>query len=114
MSISFLDAIDLPATTVLQDLTPYVAAGKIRKCNVRFANVGAANGYGHLFMTNGTVTITRAKNYPVPFQDPGSAPDMEQAIEVPPGWKLQVQASANGVVEASVTNLKEIDIADFN
>lgn len=114
MSVNFLDPKDLAVTTALQDLTDVTPAGKVRTFDVRFANVGAADGYASLVLTNGVLTIQRAKNYPVPFQQAGSAPDMEQKIIVPAGWKVQTMASANGVVEASAVNIIEADTTDFN
>lgn len=114
MSLSFLDPKTLPVTTGLQDLIDVTPPGKIRIVKVRFANVGAADAYGNLVITNGVTSIQRAKNYPVPYQQSGSAPDMEEPIELPPGWKIQAMASANGVVEASATNLKEADLSDFS
>lgn len=111
MSATFPDLAKLPLTTTLQDLTTATPAGKVRKWKVRFANVGAADAYGDLVATNGTIVIDRAKNYPVPYQHPGSAPDLE-TITLPPGWKLQAKASANGFIQASAEPI-EVDLSDF-
>jgi len=112
MSASVLTPVNLALTTSLADLTSAVSTGKVRRYDVRFANVGAADAYADLVLTDGLTTINRAKNYPVPYQQPGSAPDMEQVIVVPAGWKLRAKASASSAVEASVTGI-EADATDF-
>lgn len=113
MSAVFLEPTKTDLTTTLQDLTTPTPTGKVRTFNVRYANVGADAAYGDLVLTDGTVIITRAKNYPVPYQKAGSAPDMEEGIVVPAGWKLQGKASAGLVVQASISNGIEADTTDF-
>lgn len=112
MSATIGAPLKLALTTALQDLTPATPAGKVRSYDVRFANVGGADGYGDLVLTDGTTTINRAKNYPVPYQKPGSSPDMENGLKVPAGWKLQAKASASTTIEASTTFI-ETDASDF-
>lgn len=112
MSAIVITPAKLALTTSLQDLTDATPSNKVRSLDVRFANIGTADGYADLVLTNGTIVINRAKNYPIPYQEPGSAPDMEQKIVVPAGWKLQAKASANTTVEASATGV-EADLADF-
>lgn len=104
---------NLVLTTSLGDLMAAPAAGKVRTVAVRFCNVGAADAYGDLVMTNGVTTINRAKNYPVLYEAPGSAPDIEQTLTVPAGYKLQAKASASSAVEASYT-YTEADTTDFS
>lgn len=113
MTATVLVPFKLVCTTTLQDLTDVTPANKVRSLDVRFTNVGAASGYGDLVLTNGTIIIDRAKNYPVPYQDAGSAPDMEQKIVLPAGWKLQAKASATNTVQASATGI-EADVTDFD
>lgn len=113
MAASVLTPVTVALTTTLQDLTVSTPASKVRAYAVRFANVGAADAYGDLVMTDGTTVINRAKNFPVLYQSSGSAPDMEERIVVPAGWKLRAKASANSTVEASVINGVEADVADF-
>lgn len=112
MSATVPNPVKLALTTALQDLTSATPAGKVRSWNVRFANVGAADAYGDLVITNGVVVITRAKNYPVPYQSAGSAPDMEQKLVLPEGWKIQAKASAGVTIEASADCI-EADTSDF-
>lgn len=112
MSAIVVAPVKLALTTTLQDLTDVTPVNKVRSWDVRFANVGAADGFGDLVLTNGTIVITRAKNYPVPYMESGSAPDMEQKIVLPAGWKLQAKASATVTVEASATGV-EADVSDF-
>lgn len=112
MTATVLTPANLALTTSLADLTANVGVGKVRRYDVRFANVGAADAYADLVLTDGTTVIYRAKEYPVPYRQPGSAPDMEQGIVVPAGWKLRAKASAGTTVEASVTGI-EADTTDF-
>ena len=112
MSALIPDPVKLALTIALQDLTSATPAGKVRTWYVRFANVGADAAYGDLVITNGTIVINRVKNYPVPYQQAGSAPDMEEKLMLPAGWKIQAKASATGFVEASAFCV-EADTADF-
>lgn len=113
MSATFLVPVHLALTTVLQDIFTVTPAGKVRTMDLRYANVGAADAYADVVATDGVTVITRAKNFPVTFQSVGGAPDMEQKIVLPAGWKLQGKASANGAVEASLVNIVETDVTDF-
>lgn len=112
MSATVLAPIKLALTGTPQDLTPLTPVGKVRSYDVRFANVGSANSFADVILTDGTVVITRAKEYPVPYRQAGSAPDVERLLVVPAGWKLQAKAAASLQVEASVTGV-EADAADF-
>lgn len=114
MSASFPDPTKVVLTITLQDIGVVTPANKVRTLDVRFANVGGEDAFGDLVITNGTTVINRAKNYPVPYKQVGSAPDMESKIIVPAGWKLQGKASAGLMVEASILNIVEVDIADFS
>jgi hypothetical protein len=113
MSATFLAPTKLALTLDLQDLTPVTPDNKVRTYDVRFINVGSANGTADLVMTDGTNVVTCAQTYPVPFNQAGSAPDMEQGIVVPAGWKLQAKASATLTVTARVANGVQADVADF-
>lgn len=112
MAATILTPVKLALTTSLQDLTLVTPSGKVRRYDVRFANVGSADGYGDLVLTDGATVINRAKNYPVPYQGVGSAPDMESGVLVPAGWKLQAKANAVTTIEASATGV-EADTTDF-
>lgn len=113
MPATFPNPVVLAVTTVLSDLGVVTPAGKVRKVDVRFSNIGSADAYGDLVVTNGSITLQRAKNYPVPFQAAGSAPDMELQLILPAGFKLQARASANSTIEAGITNIVETDLSDF-
>ena len=112
MSASVAVPVKLALTATLQDLGNATPAGKVRSWDIRFANVGAADASADLVITDGTTVITRAKNYPVPYNQPGSAPDMEQKLTLPAGWKVQAKASGTLAIEASGTFV-EADAADF-
>lgn len=112
MSASFPNLVRLALTTTLQDLGTATPSNKIRTAKVRYANVGAGDASADLVVTDGTTVITRAKNYPIPYNQAGSAPDMEEKLFLPVGWKIQGKASANNVVEASL-EIIEADLADF-
>lgn len=112
MSATILTPAHLALTTSLADLMSAPATGKVRRVDVRFANVGTADTFADLVLTDGSTTIYRAKNYPVPYENAGSAPDVEQGLVVPAGWKLQAKALAGTTVEASYTGI-EADAADF-
>lgn len=112
MPATILAPVKLALTTSLQELTSATPPGKVRRYDVRFANVGSADGYGDLVLTDGTTSINRAAGYPVTYRGVGSAPDMENGLIVPAGWKLQAKALATGTIEASVTGV-EADATDF-
>lgn len=108
MASSILAPTVLALTTTLTDIpnTP-VTGSKVRRYDVRATNVGAADAYVNLVLTDGTTVINRAKNFPVPYQTSGSAPDLENGLVVPTGWKLRASASASSVVEISVTQIED-------
>lgn len=112
MAATILTPVNLACTTSLADLTAAPASGKVRRYDVRAANVGSADAYVDLVLTDGTTTINRAKNYPVTYQAAGSAPDLESGVLVPAGWKLRAKASASSAVEVSAFGV-EADAADF-
>jgi len=112
MPATIPNPVKLALTTALQDLTAAVGAAKVRSYDVRVANIGAADAYVDLVMTDGVTIIYRAKNYPVPYQQAGSAVDLELKLLVPTGWKLQAKASANATLEASAVSV-EADTANF-
>jgi hypothetical protein len=112
MSATILTPVTLVLTTVLTDITSATPAGKVRRYDVRYANVGVADAYGDLVLTDGVTVINRAKSYPVPYQAAGSAPDIEQGIVVPAGWKLRGKSSLATTLEASVIGV-EADATDF-
>lgn len=113
MASKILDPVSIVLTASYVPLTVAPAVGKVRRYDIRFANVGIADGLGSLQLTNGTVVINRAITYPVPFQAAGSAPDMEIGILLPAGWFFQARATAVGVIEASAYGV-ESDATDFN
>lgn len=102
------------ATTALVDLgnaaTPAtVPANKERTVTIRAANIGAADAYVDLYLVDtvtGANSHYRVKNYPVPYQTPGSAPDLESRLLIPAGFKVQIQASAAAVVAVSLTGFE--------
>ena len=114
MSAVFSDIIPLALTTSVQDLGDVTPANKVRTWHVRFANVGAENAFADLnVITPSAVSVPRAKNYPVPYQQAGSAPDIEDGkLVLKAGHKLQAKASASSVVMASAYYV-EADVADF-
>ncbi len=110
-TLKVLKPVNQVATTALVDLgnaaTPAtVPASKERVVDVRAANIGAADAFVDLYLVD-TVTGAnsgwRVRNYPVPYQVAGAAPDLEQRLLIPAGFKLQIQASAPGAVAVSVT-----------
>lgn len=112
MAATVLNPVKLALTTGLQDLTTAVGAAKVRSYDIRVANIGAADAYVDLVLTDGVTVITRVKNYPVPYQQGGSAVDLEEKLVVPTGWKLQAKASANATLEASAVAV-EADTSNF-
>lgn len=103
-----LEPTRLQCTGALLDIpNTLVDADKVRCVDVRAANYGAADSTVDLVLTDGATVIYRARGYPVPFQNVGSAPDLEQRLTIPAGWKLQARAGATGVVEVSVTGVED-------
>lgn len=109
--LRIINPVNQLATTGLVDLgnaaTPaIVPAGKERTVSIRACNDGSALAYVDLYLVD-TVTlansIRRLRNFPIPYQEAGSAPDLEDGLVIPAGMKLQVQASANNAVAISMT-----------
>lgn len=113
MSATILTPVHLVCTTSLSDLTAAPAAGKVRRYDVRAANTGSASASVDLVLTDGSTTIYRCKTYPVGFNDLTAAPDLELALVVPAGWKLQAKASAGTTIEVSANGV-EADATDFS
>lgn len=109
MAATFLPPVALTATTSLQDLGPAVPSGKVRRLDIRAANVGAADAFCDVYLLDPLTTNSgyRAKNYPVPYQAAGSAPDMEQGLVLPAGWKVQVRASAAAAVSFTMAIVED-------
>lgn len=112
MSATILTPASVVCTTSLADLFSNVATGKVRKINVRAANVGAAAANLDLTLYNGTTTVYRCKNYPVGYNDTTAAPDVESGLVIPAGWRIQVKASAGSNIEVSYDGV-EADATDF-
>lgn len=112
MSATILTPVTAVCTTSFADITVAPATGKVRKLDIRAANVGAADATVSLTITDGTTTINRLATYPVPFNSSGSAPDLELGLMLPAGWKARAKASAGSTIEVSVTGI-EADVTDF-
>lgn len=110
-NLTVIKPVNLVASTALADLgnaaTPAaVPVGKERVVDVRASCEGAADAYVDLYLVDVATpanSVRRVRNYPVPYQSAGSAPDLERGLLIPAGFKLQVQASANAAVAISMT-----------
>lgn len=97
-------------STSLVDIGDVVASGKVRSIDLRCTNIGAADGYADVYMVdtnNSANNHYRAKNYPVPFQQLSSAPDLENGLLLTAGWKVQVRASAASTLAFSLTTVED-------
>lgn len=112
MAATILTPVNLACTNSYADLTAAPASGKVRRYDIRAANVTTVDATVDLVLTNGSTTINRALKYPVPYSAAGSAPDLEQAIVVPAGWKFQARSTGSSLVEVSATGV-EADATDF-
>lgn len=109
MASSVLTPQVLALTAALQDIpNTQPGAGKVRRYDVRFTNVGAGDTNAYLVLTDGTTVINRVSKYPVPFNSPNSAPDAELGLLVPAGWKLRAKADLTGTIEVSVTGVEDV------
>lgn len=93
--------------TTLADSIAAVGANLVRRYDVRAVNVGSSDATVDLVLTDGATVSYRARNYPVPFNSVNSAPDLENGLIVPAGWKLQARASAANTVELSITGVQD-------
>lgn len=107
MAATIITPTQYVCTTGLADAIAAVAASKVRRYDVRAANIGAADATVDLVLTNGAIVNYRAKNYPVPYNNAASAPDLENGLIIPTGWKLQAKASAGSTVELSITGVED-------
>jgi hypothetical protein len=99
------------AWTTIGTPTP---AGKVRRCDIRAVNVGAAASTVNVQLTDGANVVPCCQNHPVAYNDRDDAPDIEDAIELPPGWYVQGKAGAAATVSVRLTNLLETDLTDFS
>lgn len=86
-------------TTSWQQIGQAVPANMVGAFSLRAANIGSALAYANVRINNGSAQGRRAINFPVPYQDPGSAPDMEEDFRLPAGWWIEVMASAASAIE---------------
>lgn len=112
MASVFLPTTQRTLGLALADLGPQGAAaatpaGKVRTAWVRFANVAAVDAAADLYVVDTGVAANandgyRVKNYPVPYNAPGSAPDMERRLILTAGQKLQGKAGNANSVAVSI------------
>lgn len=111
--MAFLPTTQRACTTDLTDIGPqgaatvHTPAGKVRTAWVRFAAVGNAAANADLKIVDTGVAAGandgyRLRNYPVPYNEAGSAPDGEQRLVLTALQKLQHRASDNGKVGISI------------
>lgn len=104
------------ATMALADFGPaeqmVVPAGYRRSVDVRFLNIGSADAYGDLYVVdtgNGSNSGYRLRNFPVPYQQAGSAPDFERRFVLTAGQKLQIRGSNTNVVGVSAVFVDDVN-----
>lgn len=103
MPATFGIATQVATTSMVAIAATAVTGSKVRRLDIRAANVhGSADANISWELYNGSTSITRGKNFPVPFNTAGSAPDLETGLVVPTGWSVRIQASAASAVEVSV------------
>ncbi len=113
---TFLPTTTRAVTTGLTDIAPQgldaaTPEGQVRVAYVRFANVGDADHYADLKIVDTSVIDGsndgyRAKNFPVGFNESGSAPDFERKLVLTAGQKLQHKGSGNNQLVVSIVWLQ--------
>lgn len=102
--------VGVTGTTSLVDIGDVVPTGKVRSIDLRCANIGSAVAYADVYLVNtvdGAQSHYRCKNYPIPFQELTSAPDLESGYVLTAGWKVQVRASAGSALAFSLTQIED-------
>lgn len=111
---SFLPTTQLVCGTVYGDpISPFgldapeTPEGKVRSAFIRLCNIGDADSNAYVYVID-TVTPAnandgpRAHKFPVPYNSPGSAPDFEAPLILPPGFQFQIKADHADTVAASI------------
>lgn len=90
-----------------------VPAGKKARIDLRACNIHASNdGYADVYLVDPNTAANandgyRCRNFPVPFQQAGSAPDLEYGLPMVAGMALQVRASAAATVAFSLSGVED-------
>lgn len=96
------------SSTGLTDLGAVVPAGKVRRVDLRACNITTgADASLDLYLTQTGNSGYRHRTYPIPFFQPGSAPDVEYGWVLTAGQKLQARASAASAVGLSLTQVED-------
>jgi hypothetical protein len=105
MSALILPPIQLTGTAALATIGA-VPAGKVWRVDLRACNIAAADAYADVYINDtGTPANSgyRCKNYPVPYLQAGSAPDLEYGLILTAGQQLQIRASAINAIAFSLS-----------
>ncbi len=95
-------------TTALTLIGSVVPAGKVRRADLRASNITAgSDAYADVYINDGANSGYRCKTYPVPYGQPGSAPDLEYGLVLTAGQSLQIRSSANASIAFSLTQIED-------
>lgn len=109
MALEFLPPISQEGTTSLVDIMPVVASGKVETVTLAATiKSGSTDAYGSVYLSGPTSGYVRCQE-PVKYRVAGGSPDLLIQFQVPAGCKLQVQASANSVVQFTLYNCTRDD-----
>jgi hypothetical protein len=109
MAAVFQPPVKVTATTGLTDIGSAVPSSTVRSCDLRVANVGAADVLVDVFLLDPLSSNSgyRAKNFLIPYQSNQSAIDMELGLVLPAGWKIQVRASVGSAAEFTMSYVED-------
>lgn len=112
MAATFLPMVNQMGTGALAAIGSAVPAGKVHRCDLRAANVSPTSADSDCDVyVNDTGTPAnsgyRAKTYPVPYKQPGSAPDLEFGLILTAGQQLKVRAADTTSVAFSLQRVED-------
>lgn len=102
--------VKLTGGVALADIGGVVPVNKVRSIDLRATNVVTANAYADVFLidtNNSANNHYRCRNYPVPYLQTGSAPDLEYGLLLTAGWKMQVRSSVANAIDFSYTAVED-------
>jgi hypothetical protein len=78
----------------------------LRACNIH----GSQDGYADVYIDDPDVPANsgyRARNFYIPFQQVGSAPDLEYGLVLTENLKVQIRASGANTIAFSLTGVED-------
>ncbi len=109
MTATFIRNIQQVGTMALVNIGDVVPAGKMRRLDLRAANIAAgSDANADVYVYDGANSGYRCKTYPVPFNQIGSTPDLEFGLLLAGGQRLQIRASAEDKIAFSLSQSEDV------